>query len=80
MSNVHIKFFLDYWTKKTGRDKKDSIPAVTSAMEWLRGMTLAYKNLEVDKVMRVYESLFMLGWSGIGVDRSGDIKKEDPED
>lgn len=31
------------------------------------GNGFAYKNLEVDKVKRTYESLFMLGWSGIGV-------------
>lgn len=36
-------------------------------MEQLRGMAFAYTNLEVDEVKRIYESVFMLGWSGIGV-------------
>lgn len=35
-------------------------------MEQLRGMAFAYTNLEVDEVKRIYESVFMLGWSGIG--------------
>lgn len=32
-----------------------------------KGNGFAYKNLEVDKAKRTYESLFMLGRSGTGV-------------